>query len=191
MTDPDMVQDLFVIDACETIDRSARSKCTQSQYDGRGRLWRRTDHPDTACAIEEATATWAFDTAPNGIGALHEESSTVRVMSNTITNLTRTSSYDLFGRPSALNTNLRGKTYVESTTYDGWGRPFQSFFNAPTFNGTGEQTEYSADGYAYRVRSAYGAIGLPYSEIQSINARGQVTKEIRLAGAQVTTERAL
>ena len=171
----------------ETIRQvSPRGTCTDSRYDGRGRVWQRTDYANASCSgASEAQANWLFDTASNGIGSLAEENSSV----GGVQRVAITPTYDSYGRGKTVTTLLDGKTYVGQSTYDQYGRPYQSFFTAPGVNSTGELIEYNSQGYQYRVRSAYPSTsGLIDSEVIT-NARGQVTDERRMAGAQIMTTR--
>ena len=192
MTDPDMGTWTYAVnDAGETIRQvSPRGTCTASRYDGRGRVWQRSDYANGSCTgSPEAQATWAFDTAVNGIGALASETSSV----NAVTRIARTPSYDSMGRIASVSSVLDGKTYLEQSTYDQYGRAFQTFFTAPGTATTGELIEYNSNGYQYRVRSAFSPYpftsGMVYSEVQAMNAWGKVTQETRMAGAHVLTER--
>ncbi|GAA0711102.1 toxin TcdB middle/N-terminal domain-containing protein [Dokdonella soli] len=185
MSDPDAGTWTYAVNGAGEVIRqvSPRGTCTKSEYDGRGRVWHRRDHSNAACSQLESEASWSYDTALSGIGALAEEvNSQVR----------RTPSYDSLGRAVRVDTVLDGKTYVEQWSFDQFGRPFQHFFTAPGLPTTGERHAYGAEGYLSQVRSAYPKDGafLVYREILEMNARGQVTKERGAAGAEYTQERA-
>lgn len=75
-TDPDTGAWTYAVnDAGETLDQtSPRSNCTRQRYDGRGRVWQRTDYLG-ACgsANVAASATRQFDTALYGRGKIASE----------------------------------------------------------------------------------------------------------------------
>ncbi|MBO9661427.1 RHS repeat-associated core domain-containing protein [Dokdonella sp.] len=160
---------------------------TKNEYDGRGRVWRRTDY--TSAGVKESESTWTYDLV--GKGVLAQESNG---------QVTRDFLYDGLGRPARLDTTLDGKSYTERWTYDSLGRPFQHLFKASDLSGeTGERSVYSdggspgiTPGYLSQMRSAYPLSDgrfLAYRQIESMNARGQVEKELGAAGSEYTQER--
>lgn len=89
-----------------------------------------------------------------------------------------------------VTTALDGKTYIDQSSYDAYGRPFQTFFSAPGLPTTGELYEYNASGYQSRLRSAYPASNaLVYYEARAMDAYGHVTEEYRSSMAQLPTDR--
>jgi RHS repeat-associated protein len=188
-SDPDTGTWTYVSnDAGEAIAQtSPRGHCTQQRYDGRGRLWQRTDYLG-ACGSGSvyASASWQFDTAPNGRGKLASEQST----GSGAVAVNRYYAYNSLGQPIEVRTDQGGKSYYEQHTFDQYGRTFQTFFTAPAVPTTGERTEYNDRGYAFRVRSAYPAsIGAIYYEAQEMDALGKVRRERMAIGAELATVR--
>jgi RHS repeat-associated protein len=176
-----------VNDAGETITQTgARGHCTEQRIDGRARLWKRTDYAGACGGSVSATATWQFDTANFGLGKMaseqHVEAGAVGVA--------RFHAYNSVGQLIETRTDQGGRTFYAQSSYDEFGRPFQFFFTAPGLPTTGERTEYNAQGYAYRVRSAYPAgNGAIYHEAQELDARGKVRRERMAIGAELVTLR--
>src|SRR5690606_28574973 len=115
--------------------------------------------------VQESESTWKYDVATGaGIGSLAEESNGL---------VRRTLGYDALGRAVRVDTRLDGKDYVEQSSFDQYGRPFQYFFTAPGLPTTGERNVYTAEGYLAQVRSAYPKDGAypVYREILDMNAR--------------------
>ena|GEM_PF-4945251 len=183
MSDPDAGSWTYAVNgAGETIRQvSPRGTCTTSEYDGRGRIWRRRDYGNAACTALEAESTWTYDMA--GLGELAQESNG---------QVLRYYDYDRFGRLARLDTSIEGKSYGEEWTFDSYGRPFQHFFQPPGLPKTGEQNAYTATGYLARTESAYataeGRVPM-YRQIEAVNARGQVVKERSAPGAEYTQDR--
>lgn len=164
---------------------SPRGTCTTSEYDGRGRVWRRRDYSNAACTTQESSSTWTYDTyGSKGLGEVAQESNGQVV---------RNFAYDGLGRLNWAETTLDlNKKYTDEWTFDEYGRAFQHFFTPANQPKTGEQSVYKASGHLLRVQSAYplrGGAFPVYREVVSTNARGQVTKEASAAGASYTQER--
>ncbi|GAA6166523.1 RHS repeat-associated core domain-containing protein [Sessilibacter corallicola] len=91
--------------------------------------------------------------------------------------------YDGFGRVSEMTTNIDGEEFTERTTYDVYGRTFQSFDAAMVQNTI--QYQYK-NGHMYKVVSAADT-SETYYQANKMDARGNVTEYIQRA---VTTTRA-
>jgi RHS repeat-associated protein len=188
-SDPDTGTWTYAVnDGGETLEQtSARGHCTRQRYDGRGRLWQRTDYLG-ACASGSvfASSSWQFDTAFGGRGAIASEQSTE---SGAVT-VNRQYAYNSLGQPIEVRTDQGGKSYLQQQTFDEYGRAFQTFFTAPGVPTTGERTEYNERGYAFRVRSAYPAgSGAIYYEAQESDPRGKILRERMAIGAELATVR--
>lgn len=142
-------------------------------FDGLGRMKTRVDTFDGGGT--EASATWTYDTSPNGLGKLDSvldgESGYAKAVL-----------YDDLGRVDEVITNFDGGAYFEKTTYDQFGRVFQVFDAAGngSFDDHGTQNEYGTYGHLTAVADAveiYGEPRITYREITEMNARGQVKKE--------------
>lgn len=159
-------------------------------YDALGRLWRRQSGRTAAASapppagrifadgFEEpdlptpglTTDHWVYDTALHGKGQLHSEE---RSVPNEPT-WRRTLSYDNQGRPSSRATLLDATTRTESWLYDSLGRLYR---HTDASGSTVEHT-WNVRGYAYRLRNAATPSEV-YQQINALNARGQVTEELR------------
>ena len=91
---------------------------------------------------------------------------------------TRGFSYDQFGRSAALATNLDGTLYFQRTSYDQYGRVFQSFdASTNAASPAGQLQIYAAEGFPIAVREAAdGLFGQIYNEVLSLSPRMQVRK---------------
>lgn len=189
-TDPDTGAFTYVVsDNGETLAQtSARGHCTQQRYDGRGRLWQRTDYLG-ACGPAGsvyASASWQFDTAPGGRGKIASEQST----DSGAVAVARHYAYNSLGQPIEVRTDQGGKSYYQQQTFDQFGRPFQTFFSAPDVPTTGERNDYNERGYAFRIRSAYpAAVGAIYYEAQETDPHGKIRRERMAIGAELATAR--
>ena len=85
--------------------------------------------------------------------------------------------YDSFGRVEATWFSLDGNPYVQTVTYDEYGRVFQQFDASGSFQGI--RNHYNANGYLYKqveARNSKNANATVYYEILASNAYGSVTK---------------
>jgi len=92
--------------------------------------------------------------------------------------------YDNLGRADEVVTNFDGGIYYEKTTFDQYGRVFQIFDAAGdgSFDDHGVVNGYNAFGYLESISDAVLVSGVPrttYRKVISMNARGQVTYELR------------
>lgn len=188
--DPDTKRWIYEVDGLGQVIKqvSPRGTCTRNRYDGRGRLWQRKDHTDAACAgAVDTLSEWEFDTSSYGVGKPARESVAVSGVSK----IERTYEYNGFGQAIGVNTSLDGKVYRDQTSYDQYGRTFQTFFTAPNLPTTGELYEYNSTGYQHRVRSAYPATDSPiYYEASEMDAYGHVTSAYLTSRGRLLTERA-
>jgi len=82
-------------------------------------------------------------------------------------------SYDEFGRVDTTSTTINGNSYAEQVTYDQYSRLFQQF--DASGDDRGLRYVYS-NGYTSQLKEARdGTSGIVYQEIQTTDARGNVT----------------
>lgn len=177
LQDPDAGVRYFAYNAAgETIQQRSDTSCTRTRYDARGRALERTDHADGGCATAaETTTTWTYDSSNYGVGQLGVVNHTDKGKTSS-----RTHRYDGFGRNVEVENIVVGRTYIQQSTFDAYGRPFQNFFSGTGIPKTGELFQYTAEGYQVRVRNAYsGTAGPVYYEVLAMDARGNVTGERR------------
>jgi RHS repeat-associated protein len=152
-------------------------------YDALGRLIERRETRKLANGTfaSEPTAKWTYDDAllvgtnQKAVGLLINENNGLGGANQ----FARGYSYDQFGRSAALATILSGITYYQRTTYDQYGRVFQSF-DASTDAGSnaGQLQIYAADGFPIAAREAAdGLVGQIYNEVLSLSPRMQVRRE--------------
>jgi RHS repeat-associated protein len=146
-------------------------------YDVMGRMTQRTDYSDTS-AVQEVT-DWIYDDATSGNGLLVSEETTT-------TDQFKQYFYDGFGRLDHTdNTLANDGTYTEQTTYDAFGRVFQ------TFDATGKGVEYTYNSYGYMnlILNAYREDGIqaPLYEVTAMNPRRQVISAILSNGYTTQT----
>lgn len=159
-------------------------------YDALGRLIERRENRRTApgAYVEEPTATWRYDdallvgTSTKAVGLLIEQSNGMA---------SKQFAYDSFGRGASVTTNLEGTLYYQRTTYDKYGRVFQSFdASTSSTSPNGQLQVYSGDGYPIGVReAAHGLVGIVYSEVLALTARQQVRRERYHESASLVSER--
>ena len=148
-------------------------------YDGLGRLKTRVDRINGGTI--EASATWNYDTSPNGLGKLDN-------VLDSYSGYAQATLYDSLGRVDEVVTNFDGGAYFERTTYDEHGRVYQVFDAAGdgTFTDHGVVHEYGYYGHLTSIGDAVQVNGAPrtiYRRISAMNARGQVTAEQMGIGA--------
>ncbi len=158
-----------------TLQTDAKGQTSTMTYDGLGRMLTRVDK--TTAGVKETDTAWFYDTAPFGLGQ-------VDYVEDYESGYHKASMYDSLGRLESTATSIGVNTYHELTTYDEFGRVFQYFDAAGdgTFNDFGIVNGYNAYGYLKSVGDALVNGSTPrtiYQQIESMNARGQVTKEIR------------
>ena len=185
-----------------TCQRSAAGRYTIMDYDGLGRMQARRDYGDAgagSCAAPsggtlEANARWTYDSAAHGLGQLAR-------VEDRVSGYRKTLRYDRFGRPSGATTTpgAGAGEFHEKTTYDQYGRPFQSFDAALTSESQtdyGVRYAYDGHGHLLEVRDAAGTRGddgvfrprAVHREVVRADARGGVLEE-RLGGRLVRTRR--
>ena len=185
-----------------TCQRSAAGRYTIMDYDGLGRMQARRDYGDAGagtCAAPsggtlEANARWTYDSAAHGLGQLAR-------VEDRVSGYRKTLRYDRFGRPSGATTTpgAGAGEFHEKTTYDQYGRPFQSFDAALTSESQtdyGVRYAYDGHGHLLEVRDAAGTRGddgvfrprAVHREVVRADARGGVLEE-RLGGRLVRTRR--
>ncbi len=87
--------------------------------------------------------------------------------------------YDHLGRVIHSESWIDGKYFIASTTYDQFGRVFQSFDAASSqFANAGTRNVYNQYGFLEKVRDARNGVnGQVYKTILAMDARGNVTHE--------------
>jgi RHS repeat-associated protein len=175
------------------LNSSATPTCTVTAYDGQGRPFSRLDYANASCSgATDASATWTYDTAGNGLGSLATSTSTDNPSSinGIATTELRYAYYDSFGRVSELDTSINGVQYKQFSTYDQYGRAFQSLFSGTGLPQSGELYSYNSLGYLYQTQDAEnGLAGQIYQTIGAVDARGHVTQEQRANNPALTTVR--
>jgi RHS repeat-associated protein len=166
-------------------------------YDALGRMIeRREDRKlDNGTFQTEPTAKWIYDdailsgTSTKAIGLLISENNGLTGTASG--SFARSYVYDRFGRSITATTTLEGTAYTQRTTYDQYGRVFQSF-DASTNSASpaGQLQVYSGDGYPIGVReAANGTSGIFYSEVLALSARQQVRRERYHQSGNLVTDR--
>ena len=158
------------------IQTDGKGQKTYSFHDARGRIYSKKVY--TAASVLESQYTYNFDTAPNGLGALHSEGATgIEVVSKGY-------GYDALGRAAAVSTVIDGATYnIANSIYDPLGRLLE------TQDATGRwlRTEYTPHGFAIRLCEGTGTGGTlctinganTYQQTNAVDARGNVVEEKR------------
>jgi RHS repeat-associated protein len=145
------------------------------EYDPLGRTKSRVDKH----GAEVLTTTWAWDTAPNGIGKLHTLASP---------DSEKTYSYDAVGRLQTLALAIDGESDVLDAKlgYDTFGRLQTITYPAPGGASPFALTQqYDSHGHMLAVRDS--ATTLPYWQLTEVDNAGRFQTE--MFGNDVTTER--
>ena len=162
-----------------------KGQTSSMTYDVLGRMVSRIDR--RADNSIEGNTTWTYDTAANGLGQLAS-------VHDSVSNYIKAVGYDSYGRVSETATSLgQDGTYYQHLTYDGFSRVQQAFDAANDAGGSaGEQgvrNIYNSYGYLSMVADTVnGSNGQPrtvYREITGMDARGNITGEIRGDGVSV------
>ncbi len=161
----------------------ANGQCVSSRFDVMGRMVARSDYKSTSCSgAAESSASWQYDLGANGKGKLTSES-------DSASQLSRTPSYDSLSRPNVVVQTIEGKTYRQETTFDAFGRTFQSFdlilpagdagaLNNAQARKVGVQNVYNSIGFQTKVVNAQNSADV-FLEILETNARGQIINDRR------------
>jgi len=184
MNDPDKGQWSYLYNAFGemTSQTDANGQTITMAYDELGRIKRRDEvlgvnpdpvniSPDEWLAMNDGTTEWVYDTAVKGIGKLDRTF-------NNATGYAKSVTYDSFGRPQDVTTQIQFVDYVTSTTYDSYGRiDTVTYPTTPDLLGGTQRFavkhNYDANGYLTDIRN--GATNDLYWEALWVNANGQVT----------------
>lgn len=160
--------------------KDAKGQLIINVYDFKGRQIEKRDYKTGSCNSPsqlESTASWDFDIADHGLGALNVEEKS--------DGFSRVYTYDALGRTTRTKTEIpssSGMTFHSSkVTYDQYGRVFQNYDAAregETFNRGATQNIYDANGFLWKVVNAHrvgGEYAETYYEIESMDARGNIT----------------
>jgi uncharacterized protein (TIGR02594 family) len=199
MTDPDKGTLKYTYNALGELLKQvdARGQAQSLFYDALGRLIERRETRVVGRSIRaEPTAKWTYDdsvligTSQKALGLLHFERMEYDLLSGP-GQFDRSYSYDRFGRSIGIATNIDGTLYYQRTTYDQYGRVFQSFDASTSASSPRGQLQiYSDDGYPVGVReAANGMDGQFYSEVLALTARQQVWRERYHGSDNLVSER--
>ncbi len=185
MSDPDKGTLTYTYNALGELltQTDAKGQAQSLFYDALGRLIERRETRKLANGsfAAEPTAKWTYDdaflidTSQKAVGLLINENNGL----SGIGQFTRGFSYDPFGRSAALATVLDSTTYFQRTTYDQYGRVFQSFDASTNADSPAGQLQiYASDGFPIAVKeAANGLFGQIYNEVLSLSPRMQVRHE--------------
>ena len=159
---------------------SARNQTSTMTYDGLGRMKTRIDRKVAGCTSSasscvEGSTIWNYDTAPNGLGKPDN-------VQDMYSGYLRTIMYDSLGRVDEVVTYFDAGVYFERSTYDQYGRPYQTFDAAGdgSYTDHGVVNQYNAYGYLESIGDAVQINGAPqtiYRKVLSMNARDKVVQE--------------
>jgi len=177
--DPDMGEWRYEYNAYGELIKqtNALNEQVTQRYDSLGRMVTRID---SRAAGVEAVASWEYDNT-NGAGFLRKEG-TGPTKTKPFAHLERQFGYDQFGRPSSVRTTIDlDHVYSESTTYDEYGRVFQSFDAAG--NSAGVEYNYKREngddaGYMVSLHEASDP-QRQYYQVGTMDARGNITQAIK------------
>ncbi|HRI72673.1 MAG TPA: type IV secretion protein Rhs, partial [Polyangium sp.] len=165
LDEPDRGTTLYVHDGfgdlLQTTD--ALGRVTTFDVDALGRVKTRTDK----LAAQVLTTTWTWDTAPNGIGRLHEVTSPDAI---------KTYGYNERGQTESVTLGVNGDAFVAHFTYDEFGRVKNVDYPQPLgMEPFGVTQDYDAHGYRIGVRDK--ATNDPFWELKEVDNAGRIQKE--------------
>ena len=175
---------------------SANGHQTRMVYDVLGRMVSRVDYRDNSATDEESNTVWNYDSAimtdASGTyygvawGALESVQHTNHYNDSSST-LSKTFAYDYLARPYTATTQIEGVDYVETTTYDQFGRVFQQFDASGNFRGT--RPVYNDAGYVSAIldTAVVNYEQETYVHFDAMDALGNITAQT--LGNGVTTTR--
>lgn len=162
VNDPNMGRSDFIYNGFGELQQEtdANNDVISYLYDGLGRLVTRTTAHNSN-SLSNSTATFTYDTAPNGIGLLASE---------TENNLSKYYAYDNYSRVSEVTQVINGQSHVIKHQYDGnSGRPKMLVYP----NDLRVAYEYNDYGYLHKIKNA--ASGYVYQEVTDHDAFGNIT----------------
>lgn len=156
----------------------AKQQITTATFDRAGRLIRR-DHygagENPASIVPLDRAEWIWIQGKMVLEDTYHRLSTTEM--EPLPRLARNFVYDLLGRVEEVHTTIQGTNYVERTTYDQYGRVFQTFDASGVDRGA--EHLYNAHGYlAQGIEAQFSATTTQvHYEVLGMNARGQITSQ--------------
>ena len=167
MDDPDMGVWTYAYNAAGELTRQqdAKAQVVNMTYDALGRIKTRSEPGGS-------TTTWNYDTATNGKGKLAS-------VSNSTSSNARTHGYDVYGRPSWVQTQVLFENFRMDTSYDSYGRVSTTTYPSSGASRFAVQNCYDGNGYLKEVRAPGTCLtaGTVYWKANGVNANGKVTSE--------------
>ncbi len=178
MNDPDKGHWQYAYNALGELRRQLDSKnqAIDFTYDALGRLTERRELTGVSSLADAFFTTLnressAYSTDSPGKG--QPVSVTYRSGSSGAVLHKKEFTYDGYGRSDLVTTTIGAEQFVQQTTYDQYSRVFQQFDASGDDHGL--RYEYK-NGYVSKIREAReGLSGTVYQDIQSMDARGNVT----------------
>ncbi|MCC5888080.1 MAG: RHS repeat protein, partial [Gammaproteobacteria bacterium] len=178
MTGPDHGTWSYVHNAFGELVRQtdAKQQVTTATFDRAGRLIRRDEYgagENPASVQPLDRAEWIWIQGKVALEDTHRRVTTSQM--EPLPRLSRNFVYDLLGRVEEVHTTIQGTSYEERTTYDQFGRVFQTFDASGLDRGA--EHLYNAQGYLSQVIEArFSATTTEvHYQVLGMNARGQVT----------------
>ena len=168
----------------------AKGQAMDYQYDGMGRVVLRRELSsvdslsDPGYVVEAVEETdWQNDTGSSVTGKSQPRQISYRNGSGGLIH-ERRFSYDGYGRMATSVNETAEVQFSEETTYDQYGRVFQSFDASGDYRGL--RYRYNASGYVDQIKEAReGVDGTIYHDVESMDARGRVTYAVLGNGVEV------
>jgi RHS repeat-associated protein len=151
----------------------AKLQLTENYRDALGRNIN-TKLYDASNTLVESTQ-WVYNNNIGLGGSTGQLTSESFLVSSNSSSYSKSYFYDDLGRGIKVLTEIDDDTYFQETTFDEYGRVFQSF------DASGDQKGlrylYNDVGYLYKTREAFGAQhGRLFKEIKEIDARGNISR---------------
>lgn len=163
----------------QVVQVNARNEESRLEYNALGQLAAKLQQRSTADGggFDKTCYSYGNSSAQKNVGKLVETTQYYVAADTKCTELSaatarysETQTYDLFGRPASSEQKHSGKTFTQSTSYDGYGRVSQQVLPLGRVITLGYQNGYQKGVY----ESPSGDL---LSEVESMDAAGRVTKE--------------
>ncbi|MCO7225740.1 FG-GAP-like repeat-containing protein [Pleionea sp. CnH1-48] len=159
--------------------KDAKGQIVSNFYDREGRKVKQEDKDANGTIV--GRAHWTFDNSTVVSGSIGQ----LTKIHDDYSNYVVESEFDDYGRADLVRTTIDDVMFIQSTTFDEYGRVFQSFNTAG--GNYGLRYVYNEYGFVEKVRDARGGVNATvYQTINAMDAFGNVVKET-LGNGLVTT----
>lgn len=173
----------------QVVQVNARNEVSRLEYNELGQLAAKLQQRSAAegGGFDKTCYSYGNSPAQKNLGKLIQTAqysiaadTTCSALAATTARYSETQTYDLYGRPASSEQKHSGKTFTQSTSYDGYGRINQQVLPLGRVITLGYQNGYQKGVYEFPG-------GALLSEVESMDAAGRVTKEKLYGNTSRTT----